>query len=299
MGAKQSKGKSTDFDKFTAIRTDTYANVCQLIEAKNSKTQEYFLVFKSLYAIDSKEKETSDIKTQISLANIPNTGKLLKYNLEEANQLCFQNFVSNLYFAYSPMSLKRLNRELKANSERFSEARAWIVLHGVATHLKGLDNAGSTHGDLRPEYIYLTQNGKQVNIINPMGHTRYSTAYNVLLGESKTQYKTPLSPELLKFLAQKTFYPQVEHARSDMFSICLVMLCLLVQVDWENFYDFEMCSIDHSEIKINLAKLIKAGYSEELFYVLDQGLQRDFLKRPHINEFLNMTRFKYNEFKNK
>ena len=295
MGGTQSKEKNNELDKFSIIRTDTYPNVCQLIEAKHSETQEYYLVFKSLYAIDIKEKEEQDIFTQQILANVPNTGKLLKFNLVEANQLCFQNFQSNLYFEYSPQSLKRMNRELKANNEKISEINAWTVLHGVAQHLKGLDNAGSTHGDLRPEYIFLTKGQNQVRIINPLGHTKFGTGYNVMLGESKTPYKTPLSPELLNFLEQKTYYPQVEHSRSDMFSVCLIILSLIVQVDWEEFYMFEKYSMNHNEIKINLAKIIKFGYSEELFYLLDQGLQRDMLKRPHINEFLNMTRFKFNE----
>ena len=293
MGANNQKAEDLNQENFQTLKKTEFPNICIVTEVLNTETQKNFYHFQSLYAIDSKENEGSEVMKQASMTGITHQGLMVRHDFEEDHQLCFQNFVLNLYFEYSNRSLNRILRELKTNFNQLSEDHAWILLNDVTEHIKSLDGIGSFHGDLKPDYIFFTNDMKEVKIINPLSFTKFSMGYNILLGESKTNYKTALSPEYLSFLKIKTYYPQTDNIKSDMFSLGIITLSLLVKIDWEIFYDFQKCNINLNEIKINLAKVIKMGYSEELFYILDQALKRDPIDRPHINEFLKMTRFKY------
>lgn len=299
MGGTNQKLSNIDKTSFQSLKTTEYPNVCIVGEVLNNETGEYYFHFQSLYAIDSKENEGAEVVKQASLTGLKNSGRLMRHDFEEDHQLCFQNFVLNLYFEYSNRSLNRIMREIRSNFEQFSEDHAWILLNDVTEHIKSLDGIGSFHGDLKPDYIFFSENMKEVKVINPLSFTKFSMGYNILLGESKTNYMTALSPEYLAFLKAKTFYPQTDNIKADMFSLGLIVLSMLVKVDWEQFYDFQKCSVNLNEIKINLAKIIKMKYSEELFYILDLALKRDPIDRPHINEFLKMTRFKYNSIMKK
>jgi serine/threonine protein kinase len=293
MGGTNEKAQNINKENFQILKKTEYPNVCVVGEVLNNETNEYYYHFQSLYAIDSKENEGAEVLKQSSMTGLNHSGRLMKHDFEEDHQLCFQNFVLNLYFEYSDRSLTRIMRELRSNFNQLSEDHAWIILNDVTEHIKSLDGIGSFHGDLKPDYIFFTPGMREVKVINPLSFTKFSMGYNILLGESKTNYTTVLSPEYLAFLKTKTFYPQTDNIKSDMFSLGLIVLSLLVKVDWEIFYDFQKCTVNLNEIKINLAKVIKSGYSEELFYILDQTLKRDPIDRPHINEFLKMTRFKY------
>jgi serine/threonine protein kinase len=293
MGANNQKAESLNKANYQAINKKEYPNICIVGEVKNKENNRNYFHFQSLYAIDSKENEAAEVSKQGSMSGIQHNGKLVLHDFEEDHQLCFQNFVLNLYFEYSSRSAARIMRELKASHKQFPEDQAWIMLNDVTEHIKSLDGIGSFHGDLQPEYIYFTDGMREARVINPLSYTKFQMGYNILLGESKTNYKTPLSPEYLSFLKAKMFYPQTDNIKADMFSLGIIVLSLLVKVDWDYFYDFQKCSVNMNEIKINLAKVIKQNYSEELFYILDQALKRDPIDRPHINEFLKMTRFKY------
>ena len=293
MGANNQKPEKLDKANYQSLKKTEIPNICIVGEVLNQKNNQHYFHFQSLYAIDNKESEGAEVNKQASLSGINHNGQLVHHDFEEDHQLCFQNFVLNLYFEYSDRSLSRILRELRANFKQFNEDQAWILLNDVTEHIKSLDGIGSFHGDLKPEYIFFTKDMRETKVINPLSYTKFSMGYNILLGESKTNYKTVLSPEYLSFLKMKTYYPQTDNIKADMFSLGLITLSLLVKVDWDIFYDFKKCVIHMNEIKINLAKVVKMGYTDELFYILDLALKRDPIDRPHINEFLKMTRFKY------
>lgn len=297
MGTTNQNMAKDDLEKFQLIRKNEYPSLCIISEVLDTTNEKYYYLFKSLYTIDNKEREFNEVKKQKSFTSLSHSGELVNYHLQEAKQLCFENYILNMYFEYTNRSLQRLLREYRANNTKMTEDQAWLILNFVAEHLKSLDSIGSMHGDLKPEYIFFTDDMTEIKILNPLSYTKFGSSYSVFMGESKSEYRSPLSPELLDFLKIKAYYPHVDNIKSDLFSLSLIVLTILIKENWEDFYNFQKYSIELNKIKISLAKLIKLGYSEELFWILDQSLKTNAMERPHINEFLKMSRFKYKEVK--
>ena len=194
MGTNNSAISQEDMKNYQVIQKKEYANLAEMSEVRSSdQDQNYYLMFKSLYAIDSKEKETNQVEKNRSLSHLAHTAELVQYKINEAHQMCFQNYVLNLYFEYSDKSINRLIKNAKANNYEIPEKQIWMVLNDCTEHIKAQDSIGSMHGDLKSQYIFFTPDMAEVKVINPLSYTKFGTGYNVLLGESKTEYKTPLS----------------------------------------------------------------------------------------------------------
>ena len=295
MGGSNETISKEDIEKFELMDNKEYPNFCICSKVRNRETNDIYFEFRGLFAIDNKEKEQQNIENQIKTSNAPNTGNLIQFKLEKSKQLCFEHFRSIFYFEYNDYSINTLSKNYISNNSKVPERDGWKILHCVGNHLKALDTIGSFHMDLKPEYIYFTDDMNDVKVINPLSYTKFNFAYNVLLGESKISYVSPLSPELMTFLKMKSFYPNVDHIKCDLFSLALIVLCFLTGLEWEKFYNFNSLQIDLTEIKIALSKLYKMNYSDEMFYILDQCLNKDPIDRPHMNQFMQMTNFKINK----
>lgn len=73
-----------------------------------------------------------------------------------------------------------------------TESQLWLIIDDIIDFLLDFQIFGLSHGDLRPEYIFLTEL-KSVQIISPLLFTQFKNGYQAQI--NCENYKTILAPE--------------------------------------------------------------------------------------------------------
>ena len=144
------------------------------------------------------------------------------------------------------------------------EETIWSFLEQLVDHLLALEKRGLYHGDLSPGNIYV-DSGK-LTVATPLFYTYYNDGYQLMLADSN--YRTCLSPELLEEVKVSNHAPEHNPHKSDVFSMGISVLSLVLGVEFDVFYDFEAMQVREYVLRTRLVDLMKMGYSKKLFWLL-------------------------------
>jgi hypothetical protein len=100
-----------------------------------------------------------------------------------------------LKFEIPQRNLVDLQKEVHVLKD-LTENTLWLIIDDLIDFLLDLQIYGLTHGDLRPEFIYLTDL-KSVLVFSPLLYTAFKNGYQAQL--SSEQYQSILAPEILDF----------------------------------------------------------------------------------------------------
>lgn len=156
--------------------------------------------------------------------------KVLEVYAQEEGNLCSSFYkISAVYEYYS----KTLEDYLKRGMQ-FETRSVEVFLGSMVGILKVLYEQNIPHGDLRPENIFVTDNGFKLNNIQQM--TGFNQYKRVLIDEEQKCY---LSPELLACLARKELRPNYDQQKADVYTLGLVLLELALACDIQKLYDLD------------------------------------------------------------
>lgn len=105
----------------------------------------------------------------------------------------------------------------------YEESELWHIIASVIAALAFMASHGLTHGDIRPKSLLLNEEGKVKIIPSPIadGAKGINNYMQALMGMDKAKY---LSPQLLLQLDKQNHNPQHDVAKSDAFSLGLIVL---------------------------------------------------------------------------
>ncbi|CAD8099187.1 unnamed protein product [Paramecium primaurelia] len=191
-----------------------------LIEVYQNQ-QEQVAVIRKLYQNDDQYQiELQKLQQYQQLSNIPGLIKLLEIHKQEEQYLCSNFYKIDAIFEYGiPFT---------------SQLPYYQFIQQVMHTLIELQNRDKYHGDLIPS-SFLFKN--QVKLFLP-NINHYSRLLN---GSQEDCY---LSPELLEFLGRGSYRPEYNKEKSEIFSIGLITLELILQESIQKIYNFETYQIN-------------------------------------------------------
>ncbi len=170
----------------------------------------------------------------------------------------------------------------------FNEHEVWAVFSQVVTALNYLYENHLFFGDLQPLYIHVfNRTAMHVKLFDPKYCSTEKTAYKRVL--QNFQYKAVLCPIGLKDLQGRRDHPSYGPEKSEVFSLGMTILSMLMCEDFTNLYDMHHFTIDFEQIGNKLSRLRSAGYSEELLGILVDAISFEEGERPNIARLMNMV----------
>ena len=168
----------------------------------------------------------------------------------------------------------------------FSEHEVWAVFTQVVTALNFLYDNHLYFGDLQPLYIHVfNKSSMQVKLFDPKYCSTEKTAYKRVL--QNFHYKAILCPTGLKDLQTRRDHPSYGPEKSEVFSVGMTMLSMLMCEDFTNLYDMNHFTIDFEQIGLKLSRLRSAGYSEELLSIVLGALSYEEGERENIARLMH------------
>lgn len=117
------------------------------------------------------------------------------------------------------------------------ENTIWFLLNSLIKSLKILHFHKFPHSDIQPRTVHLGKHGK-VKILNNFFLTNKMDGYSKML-ISGGEYKSTLSPILLRDLEFRKIKPTHEPILSDIWSVGMTVMCACTNENFEKFYDWE------------------------------------------------------------
>lgn len=105
----------------------------------------------------------------------------------------------SLKFEIPQRSLVDFQKEVQVLNE-LTESQLWLIIDDIIDFLQDFQIFGLSHGDLRPEFIFLTEL-KSVQIISPLLFTQFKNGYLAQINCEK--YKAILAPEQMVFFLHR------------------------------------------------------------------------------------------------
>ncbi|CAD8195364.1 unnamed protein product [Paramecium octaurelia] len=189
-----------------------------------SNQQDQVAVIRKLYQNDDQYQiELHKLQQYQQLSNIPGLIKLLEIHKQEEQYLC-----SNFY---------KIDAIFEYGTQFTSQLPYYQFIQQVMHTLIELQNRDKYHGDLIPS-SFLFKNQVKLYLPNINHYSR------LLNGSQEDCY---LSPELLEYLGRNSYRPEHNKEKSEIFSIGLITLELILQESIQKIYNFETYTI-HRDI---------------------------------------------------
>ncbi|CAD8212730.1 unnamed protein product [Paramecium octaurelia] len=200
------------------------------IEVYTNQMEEVAVVHKVYQSEMHYQKELNRLEQYQQISQMPGLIRLLDIQKEEESTLC-----SNLF---------KIDAIFEFGSQLPSNLPWYQFLQQIIHTLIELQNRDRYHGDLRPQSFMYTN---QVKLLLPN-----VDQYNRFLsGFEEFCY---LSPELFFQLGRKVFKPEYNKEKSEVFTIGLVCLELILQEQIQQIYDFQEYQINQGVLNEMLSR---------------------------------------------
>lgn len=100
-------------------------------------------------------------------------------------------------------------------------------------------------------------------------------------------YSTPLPPELLDGLWRGDISPPHNPEKAEVWSIGITLLAMILNEDFNNYYNWHFPTILFDIIENRLDILQKLGYSRKLFELVQVMINPDEYTRPDLDTVVN------------
>ena len=242
-----------------------------------------FIYLKTCFNITNKNLTETQIQNLNCLNEIQNSTKLISYKYKIKKKFCNEKLTINFFFQTEKKNLFIISKKAQNKKEslktNFSESDIWLIIGDLLNYINDLNYFQISNGDLQPKYIYMDENNV-IKVFSPLLYTNFKNAYRFMLFNEK--YKSPLSPELMRFFDFREAFPKYDVLKSDIFSFGICILCLIWGVDFESFYDFDKCEIKF-ELVFCYVKKLEQFYSEGVSLFLKLCLERDVEERASLD----------------
>lgn len=112
------------------------------IKCKEIHTYQSLLVVKTNYALPFPQKALQQVSSLKNINEISHAAKLLKFETQKNQMLCYDNHQLFLVFEDFETSLDQL--------QPLDENDLWQIIDDILSYLYDLSHLGHTHGDLQP-----------------------------------------------------------------------------------------------------------------------------------------------------
>ena len=287
MGNSSLNGEeSTNMENVDVISKYAYEGLGTFKIGRESNSGMVFLLFESNYHITNKGLIEADLQQLKKINQIKHSCSLYRFNITESNNLCFENLSLNLIFEHYNTSMEEL---IEKSNTFTAEKKVWLIIKDILTYLIELYNMGYEHGDLQPKNI-LFNNNEVVKIACPLLYTTYQRAYEFRIANET--YKSTFSPEHLEGFEYRIQNPKLDQEKADVFSLGICLLSLCSKESFTYFYDFSNNTILFDRLKISMADMVKNGYSERLFYFINQCLKENISERTNLQGLYKLSQTK-------
>ncbi|CAD8123699.1 unnamed protein product [Paramecium sonneborni] len=200
------------------------------IEVYTNQMEEVAVVHKVYQSEMHYQKELKRLEQYQLMSQMPGLIRLLDIQKEEESTLCSNLFKIDAIFEYG--------------SQLPSNLPWYQFLQQIIHTLIELQNREKYHGDLRPQSFMYTN---QVKLLLPN-----VDQYNRFL--SGFEEYCYLSPELFFQLGRKVFKPEYNKEKSEVFTIGLVCLELMLSEPIQQIYDFQEYQINQEVLNDMLSR---------------------------------------------
>ena len=187
-----------------------------------------------------------------------------------------------------------LNEEISAKiieDTHYPEEDIWFFLYCLLSGLLYYKAFKVPHNDLKPNNIFLSQNG----VYKIVDHTLFNniSSYMQLQWNAEINHNNIyLSPDLLRSLGKDLVEPKHNPYKSDIFTLGMVVLHMTTLENCDECYDYQSFKLRNGEIDKRLANL-KKQYGDKLYYVIKGMLIEDENERPEYDDLLKMLHGSY------
>lgn len=271
-------------ENYEVMTKNVYDGLGKFNVCKDQNTGQYFLVFESTYTISNPELIETDLLQMRKLNDLKHACRLINHDISKSKMLCQENYSMNLIFEYYMLNLENLSDQ--NSTEKIAEPEIWLIIGDILSYLGDMFNMGLTHGDLQPSNI-LFNNNRVVKILGPLIYTSFQSAYDYRLANES--YKSTYAPELLQHFENRVQNPKIDPKRADIYSLGICLLCLVANERYPYFYDFHKNAVFFDRVKIKLADMVKSGYSDRLFFFLNQCLKENAYERANFESLVKLV----------
>ncbi|CAD8114127.1 unnamed protein product [Paramecium sonneborni] len=219
MGQVQQSKKQflKNWQKLDQYQSKIFGNVIEVYQDQ----QEQVAVIHKLFQNDEQyQNELKELQSYQQLSNIPGLIRLLEIHKQEEKYLC-----SNFY---------KIDAIYEYGDQFTFQIPLYQFIQQVMHTLIELQNRNKYHGDLIPS-SFIFKN--QVKVFLP----RVNHYTRLLNGNQEDCY---LSPELLEYLGRRSYHFQYHKEKSEIFSIGLITLELILQQSIQKIYNFSTYQIN-------------------------------------------------------
>ncbi|CAD8071207.1 unnamed protein product [Paramecium sonneborni] len=206
-----------NWQKLDQHQSKIFGNVIEVY----SDQQEQVAVIHKLFQNDEQyQNELKELQSYQQLSNIPGLIRLLEIHKQEEKYLC-----SNFY---------KIDAIYEYGQQFAFQIPLYQFIQQVMHTLIELQNRNKYHGDLIPS-SFIFKNQVKLFLPKVNHYTR------LLNGIQEDCY---LSPELFEFLGRRSYHFQYHKEKSEIFSIGLITLELILQQSIQNIYNFSTYQIN-------------------------------------------------------
>ncbi|KRW98280.1 Protein kinase-like domain [Pseudocohnilembus persalinus] len=230
----------------------------------------------------------ADLRLSYKHENLLN---FLGYDFQCSENICGTSNKAYLYYQYYDLDLEYEIKKRSKEQAHFTEKEVLYILDSLINVCAYMQNNNIYHGDLRPQNILLSSNGK-VKIGDHLLLNNYRNNYlKALLAGDEEVY---ISPELMNYLKHKDQDPDYNEFKSDVWSLGMTMLEICTLNPSIQCYDYESFNISFQVIQ-NLLSRAGQFYSFQTIarikslLIEDERLRPDFLQLRNSNLNSNLT----------
>lgn len=182
---------------------------------------------------------------------------------------------------------QKVPAQLEECDEFFSEPEIWYILDGLVGVAKQFKDAGYSHGAIQPDAIFADPEG-HLSLPDVLLYLSPGEAYDLTKGQIELseleRIKAPISPEVLNLIRSERLERSYETSKSEVWSIAITALCICVNADIEEFYDWGAKKIRFNLLEKYFEKMAQIGYSSDLISVIAKCLEQDPRNRTALDD---------------
>lgn len=250
-----------------------------LLEHKNNQT---LVALREIFTRNSRDfdREIAFYRIRFRIIH-PNVVKLIGFTSKHEDHLCTTTYKVLALLEFFENNLEQEVIYKSKNGSPYTEQHLWSLITALIKGLLVLEKHSITHGDVKPNAIFISKNGE------------YKLLEHNMLGNGKTAYQNRLSssskglcylsPALMGCLAKSEVKPVHNPYKSDVWSAGLCALQAATLSGNDGLYDWGTGSIDKSKLDSKLFS-IKGKYNQKIYDILTDMLQWDEEKRLSFSE---------------
>ena len=265
------KNKSNQKEKNCTILEKNRINeyICYYKIKNNEDGNAYYI--KKIKLADESKEELAELSNEIEVLSNIKDEYIFKY---------VKSFIKNDYFNivmefYEELNLRELINKYKNENEFIKEKNIYYLIKYICSGIKAIHNNNIIHGNLTPDFIYLTKD-KKIKIGNFEVFKKLYNYNEYLL--SNNNINNYLAPEIIKG-ENITNKVDIWSLGCILYELCTLDYCF----NSDNIISLNNKIINEKTPKINL-KI----YDKEIQKLINSMLQKDPNKRPNIDEIYNI-----------